>query len=143
MTMADVPGQYGANNCPMETFSGSTRSPGVLYPEMRSESQRRICMVFKIAGKPSVFFSLLTRHISNIVTILKLIYCFKQNQATAPLRSPSDRSPTCWIGRICLIHSVGGANGSPWWWWLGVVLCFEKRKKTYYSYVKILQCDSF
>ena len=28
MTMADVPGQYGANNCPMETFSGSAGSPG-------------------------------------------------------------------------------------------------------------------
>jgi hypothetical protein len=28
MTMADVPEQYGANNCLMETFSGSTESPG-------------------------------------------------------------------------------------------------------------------
>jgi len=28
MTMADVQGQYGANNCLMETFSGSTGSPG-------------------------------------------------------------------------------------------------------------------
>jgi hypothetical protein len=27
MTMADVPGQYGVNNRPMETFSGSARSP--------------------------------------------------------------------------------------------------------------------
>ena len=28
MTMADVPGKYGANNLPMDTFSGSTGSPG-------------------------------------------------------------------------------------------------------------------
>ena len=28
MTMADLPGQYGANDCPMETFSGSARSHG-------------------------------------------------------------------------------------------------------------------
>ncbi len=70
-----------------------------------------------------------------MVTIVKLIYNFKQNQATAPLRSPLGGLPACWIGRICLIHSVGGANGSPWWWWLGVVLCFEKREKMYYSYV--------
>jgi hypothetical protein len=28
MTTADVPGQYGVNNCPMETFSGSAGSPG-------------------------------------------------------------------------------------------------------------------
>ena len=28
MTMADVPGRYGANNHPMETFSGSAGSPG-------------------------------------------------------------------------------------------------------------------
>ncbi len=67
----------------------------VLYPAMRSELQQRICMVFENAGEPSVIFSLLTRHISNIVTILKLIYCFKQNQATAPLRLPLGGSPTC------------------------------------------------
>ncbi len=56
MTMADVPGQYGANNRPMEMFSGSAGSPGCVYQAMRSESQRRICMVIEIAGKPSVFF---------------------------------------------------------------------------------------
>ena len=28
MTMADVPGRYGANNRPMSTFSGSPGSPG-------------------------------------------------------------------------------------------------------------------
>ena len=28
MSMVDVPGQYGANNRPMATFSGSAQSPG-------------------------------------------------------------------------------------------------------------------
>ena len=40
----------------------------VFYRVMRSELQRRIRMVIEIAGKPSVFFSLLTRDNSNTVT---------------------------------------------------------------------------
>ena len=101
----------------------------VLYWAMRSESQRRIHMVIEMASKPIVFFSSSTRNYSNIVTILKLIYCFKQNQVTVPSHSPLGGFSACYIGRIHLIYSVGGANGSPWWWWLGVVLCFEKREK--------------
>ena len=101
----------------------------VLYWAMRSESQRHIRMVIEIAGEPSVFFSSSTGEYSSRRTISRLIYCFKQNQATAPSRSPSCGSPACYIGRIGLIHSVGGTNGSPWWGWWGVVLCFKKRKK--------------
>ena len=67
----------------------------VLYQAMRSESQRRIRMVVEFAGEPSVFFSLSSRNKSNTVTISKLIYCFKQNQATAPLRSSLGGSPVC------------------------------------------------
>jgi hypothetical protein len=66
----------------------------VLYQAMCAELQRRIRMVIEIAGELSVFFSLLTRDKSNTVIISKLIYGFKQNQATAPLGSPSGGSPT-------------------------------------------------
>ena len=114
----------------------------VFYRAMRTGLHRGICMVIKMASKPIVFFSSSTRNYSNIVTISKLIYCFKQNQATAPLRLPSGGSPMCYIGCIRLIHSIGGANGSPWWWWMGIMLCFKKHEKTYYSYLEILQSDS-
>jgi hypothetical protein len=67
----------------------------VLYQVMRSKLQRRICMVIKIAGKSSLFFSLSTREYSSRITISKLIYCFKQNPATALLRSPSGGLPVC------------------------------------------------
>ncbi len=67
----------------------------VLYQAMRTELQRRICMVIEIAGEPSVFFSLSTREYSSRLTISKLDYCFEQNQATAPLRSPSGGLPGC------------------------------------------------
>ncbi len=67
----------------------------VLYWAMCAELQQRIRMVIKIAGKPSVFCSLSTREYSSRVTITKLIYCFKQNQETAPLRSPLGGSPAC------------------------------------------------
>ena len=144
MTMADVPGQYGANNCQKATFSGSLWSPGrallgdarqiaTAHPHGHQNGQQTSCIIF----------SLSTRDKSSMITILKLVNPFEQNQATAPSRSPLGGSPVCWIGRIRLIHSVGGANGSPWWWWLGVVLCIKKRKKTYYSYEEILQSDSF
>ena len=147
MTIADVPGQYGVSNCPMVTFSGSAWSPGCAlsgdarriapaHPHGLQNGQRTLCIF-------GVFFSLSTRDTSNKVTILKLIYYFKQNRATAPLATPLGRSPACYIGLIRLIHSVGGANVSPWWWWLGVVLCFKNAKKTYYSYVEILRSDSF
>jgi hypothetical protein len=63
MTMADVPGQYGANNLPMETFSGSAGSPG--------------CVVIEMASKPIVFFLLSTREYSSRITLSKLFYCFK------------------------------------------------------------------
>jgi hypothetical protein len=86
-------------------------------------------MVIKMAGKPYVFFSLLTRDNSITVIIINLIYCFNQNQAKAPLATPSGGSPVCYIWHIHQIHAVGGANGSPWWGWLGVVLCFKQRKK--------------
>ena len=66
----------------------------VLYQAMRAKSHRRIRMVIKMASKPILFFHH-QLEIINIVTILKLIYCFKQNQATAPSRSPSDGSPAC------------------------------------------------
>ena len=133
MTMADVPGQYGANNCPMETFSGSAWSPGCAlsgdarritpaHPHGLRNGQQTSCIF-------CVFFSLSTRDTSNKVTILKLIYCFKQNQVTATLATTLGGSLGCSIGRIHLINSLGGANGSQWWWWLGVVLCFEKREK--------------
>ena len=83
------------------------------------------------------------RYTSIEVKLLKVVYWFKQNRATAPLATPSGGSPAGYIGRIRLIHSVGGVNGSPWWWWLGVVLvCFEQRKKTYYSYIEILRSNS-
>ena len=94
----DHGGRAGAKRCKIAQKRRSVaprEALVVLYRAMRAELHRRIRMVFEIAGKPSVFFSLSTRHISNIVTILKLIYCFKQNQATAPLRSPSGGSPTC------------------------------------------------
>ncbi len=144
MTMADVPGQYCANNCLMETFSSSVWSPGcalsgdalriaLAHPHGHQNGQQTSCIIFSSS----------TRDKSSMVTILKLVYCFKQNQATAPLHSPSGGLPACEIGRIRLIHSVGEANGSPWWWWLGVVLCFEKCEKTYYSYVEILWSNSF
>ena len=82
---------------------------------MRAALHQRICMVIEMARNPSVFFSSPTRNKSNKVTISKLIYCFKQNQATAPSATPSGGSPVCYILHIHLIHAVGGANSSPWW----------------------------
>ena len=67
----------------------------VLYQAMRAKLQRRIRMVIKTVGEPSVFFSSSTREYISRITISKLIYYFKQNQATAPLRSPLGRLPTC------------------------------------------------
>ena len=56
MTMADMPGQYGANNHPMEMFSAPREALVVLYWEMRAESHRRIRMVIEMASKPRVLF---------------------------------------------------------------------------------------
>ena len=55
MTMADVPGQYGANNRPMETSVAPRKALGVLYWTMCAELHRRIRMVIKMASEPSVF----------------------------------------------------------------------------------------
>jgi hypothetical protein len=71
MTMADVPGRYGVNNRPMETFSGSAGSPGralsgdarqiaPAHPHGHQNGQRTSCIIF----------SLSTRDKSNTVTIL-------------------------------------------------------------------------
>jgi hypothetical protein len=67
----------------------------VLYRAMRAESQRRIRMVIENAGEPSVFFFIVNYKLKQYVTISKLIYCFKQNQATAPSRSSSGGSSAC------------------------------------------------
>ena len=67
----------------------------VLYQAMRAASHQRIRMVIKMASKNHVFFSLLTRENSSTVTIIKLIYSFKQNQAAAPLATPLGGSPVC------------------------------------------------
>ena len=93
----------------------------MLYWEMHGTLHRRICVVIKMTSKPCLFFSLSTRNKSSTVTIVKLIYCFKQNQATSPSATPW---AGCYIWIRQLIHAVGWANGSPWWGWLGVVLCF-------------------
>ena len=137
---ADAPGQYGASNCPMATTSDSAWSPGC---DLRAKLHQRIRMVIKMASEPCVFFSSSTRDKSSTITIIKLIYCFKQNQEKAPSATSSGGLPMCLIWHIHIIHAVGGANNSPWWGWLGVVLCFEQHKKMYYSYVGILRSDSF
>ena len=67
----------------------------MLYRAMCAALHQRIRMVIKMAREPRVFFSSLTRNKSSKVTILKLIYCFKQYQATAPLATPSGGSPVC------------------------------------------------
>ena len=49
----------------------------------------------KLPANLVYYFSLSTKNKSNTVTIFKLIYCFKQNPATALLRSPSGGLPVC------------------------------------------------
>ena len=95
MTMADAPGQYGANNCLMATSSGSAYSPGcALLGDLR-----RVAPAHPHGhqnGKKKLFiFSLLTRDKSSTVTIIKLIYSFKQIQAAAPSATPWGGSPVC------------------------------------------------
>ena len=67
----------------------------VLYQAMLSESHPRICMVFEIAGEPSVFLSLLTRYKSNTVTILKLIIVLSKTKLQHPRTHPR-------AGRLCV-----------------------------------------
>ncbi len=100
MTMADVPGRYGANNCPIERFSGSPGSPGcaLLGNALRIATAHSGSFAWssKLPANLVYFFHRqLTKEYTSRRTISKLIYCFKQNQATASSRSPSGGYPAC------------------------------------------------
>ena len=56
MTMADVPGQYGAKIAQWRRSVAPREALVVLYPAMCAKSHRHIGMVIKIADKPSVLF---------------------------------------------------------------------------------------
>jgi len=62
MTMADVPGKYGASNHQMVTFSAPGKALVVINWAMLATLHQRIHMVIKMASKPSVFLSLSTRN---------------------------------------------------------------------------------
>ena len=132
----------------MEEGKGEERGRGGdgeerIHQEMCAASHQRIRMVIKMASKICVFFSLLTRDNNSTVTIIKLIYSFKQNQAAAPSATPSGGSPACKIWYIHQIHAVVGANDSPWWGGWGLFGVLNNAKKVYYSHVGFLQSNSF
>ncbi len=73
-----------------------------VHPHGHQNGQRTSCIFFHHQLETKVVY---------MITILKLDYHFKQNQATAPLAAG-------WVSRVldwAYLCNPWGANGSPWW----------------------------